>query len=459
MFRTLAARLTFLYILLFCLLSLLVFAFISSSLEENLLSRVDDYFLEEAGEFATILHQGGLEAVRAEIRLETESKGVEQLFIRIYSDQQQSVAVSDLRSWSALPELQGLNATGGQADFTMLELPGARGKARIFQQTIGQGYVFQAGMLLAEDQLLLTRLRSFFAVGFICTLIGGAVAGFWITKKALTGVRKVQERADLISQGDLSREIDFHDKSEEVNHMIASVNHMQRQIKKLIRELQDVTNNIAHDLRSPITRMRGVAETSLIGEASAEELRNMAGAVVEDCDCLVGMINTMMEIAETDAGIRPLATQQLDLALLLNDVVDLYSVPAEDKRISLELQLEAPSLPLVADRSRLQRAFANILDNALKFTPPGGRVLVTAALTDSWGTVRIADSGAGIAPADLPRVCERYYRADRSRQIPGTGLGLSLVQAIVQAHHGELEITSDGSSGTVVEVRLPLETV
>ena len=198
----------------------------------------------------------GLPAVRHEIRLETESKGVDQLFIRIYSAADGTVAVSDLRSWSALPELNNiLTSVTSEPEFSMVDLP--LGNARIYHHPIGHGYIFQAGTLLLEDQLLLDRLRRFFAIGFVCTLIGGSFIGFYISRRALQGVDKVRESADLISHGDLSREILFHDKTEEINGLISSVNHMQRQIKKLIKELQDVTNNIAHDLRSPVTRMRG----------------------------------------------------------------------------------------------------------------------------------------------------------------------------------------------------------
>ncbi len=455
MFKTLAARLTFLYLLLFSLLSLLVFGIISYSLEENLLSRADGYFAEEAGEFAKILQQGGVDAVRREIRLETESKGVDQLFIRIYSPAKGTVAVSDLRSWRTLPEFSAILSTINDGpEYFMVDLP--QGNARIFHHSIGQGYIFQAGMLLIEDQLLLERLRRFFAFGFVCTLIGGSFIGFYISRRALRGVHTVRERAELIGLGDLSQEIMFQDKTEEINHLIAAVNHMQRQIKKLIQELQDVTNNIAHDLRSPVTRMRGLAETTLTGEPTTEDYRNMAGAVVEECDSLVGMINTMLEIAEADAGIKRLDLVPVDIALMLQDLVDLFSTLAEDKHIGMTLA-EAPGPLLVAaDRSRLQRALANLLDNAIKFTPAEGAIRIYTEIVDGQVFIHIADSGSGISKADLPRVCERFFRGDGSRSTSGTGLGLSLVLMIARSHGGELQLFSEEGLGTEAVLSLPL---
>jgi len=455
-FKTLAARLTFLYLLLFSVLSLLVFVIISYSLEENLLSRIDGYLVEETGEFATILEQGGLEAVRHEIRLETESRGVDQVFIRIYSDRRQTVAVSDLRSWINFPELNDLlTSSGEQPEFLTVDPPGQRGKVRLFHHPIGQGYTFQAGMLLTQDQLLIDRLRRSFVIGFVSSLIMGTLIGLYVSRKALTGVSKVRERTDQISQGDLSHEIHFHDQTEEVNHLISSVNHMQRQMRKLIGELQDVTNNIAHDLRSPVTRMRGLAETALIGESSPEDFRNMAGAVVEECDGLVGMINTMLDIAETDAGIKRLDLKQVDVGLMLQDVVDLFSTMAEDNQVGMRLSLAPDPLIVWADRSRLQRALANVVDNAIKFTPPGGTIRVEAAVAGAMVEIRIADTGIGIAKADLAKVCDRFYRGDHSRTTPGSGLGLSLVQAIIRSHGGELQIESEEGCGTKVIIRLP----
>jgi len=220
--------------------------------------------------------------------------------------------------------------------------------------------------------------------------------------------------------------------------------------------LHDVTNNIAHDLRSPVTRIRGLAEITLSGEQSLEEYRNMSGAVIEECDSLIGMINTMLEIAETDARVKPLLVEPIDIAEILKDVVELYSPVAEDKEIKVSLRIIDSPLIVAAERSRLQRAVANLLDNALKFTPKGGWVALEARKIDNSAQILISDSGIGIEGDDLPRVWERFYRADSSRTTPGTGLGLSLVQSIVHAHGGSVEILSEKNSGTQVYVRFEL---
>jgi signal transduction histidine kinase len=244
----------------------------------------------------------------------------------------------------------------------------------------------------------------------------------------------------------------LHNQTEEVDDLIISINRMQLRIHTLIKELQDVNNNIAHDLRSPVTRIRGLAETTLSGDQSLLEYQGMSGSVIEECDSLVGMINTMLEIAETDAGVTPLDKISVNISAIIRDVAELYSPVAEDKNITISLKITDDPILISGDRSRLQRAFANLLDNALKFTQEGGWVALEAKRENHTAQIKIADSGSGISAKDLPRVWERFYRADRSRSTPGTGLGLSLVQSIILAHDGKIDITSTEGAGTQVTV-------
>jgi heavy metal sensor kinase len=456
MFRTLAARLTFLYSLLFTFLSLAIFVIVSYSLEAHLLGMVDHELKAEAEEFSRIISMDGLPALMREVQLENESEDVNEMFIRIFDADRKIVLSTDLQAWETLPAYPGGLTQGSAGWFETLTIPGQAKRARIFHQPIGMGYIFQSGIQLAKNEMLVDRFRKVFAATFTVVLLVGVFIGFHISSRALIGVSKVREAADQISCGDLSGEIMFQDKAEEINSLIHSVNHMQKRIKSLIRELQDVTNNIAHDLRSPVTRMRGLAETTLTGEQSLEEYRGLAGTVVEECDSLVGVINTMLEIAETDAGVKPLALQEVDITEIVKDVVELFSAVAEDKEIHVALKIGDSPLYVSGDRSRLQRAIANLLDNALKFTPRGGRVLLESRQEEVTVLIAVTDSGAGISHNDLPHVCERFYRADRSRSTPGTGLGLSLVQSIVKAHGGVLQVVSNETSGTRVTIRLKL---
>jgi signal transduction histidine kinase len=310
-------------------------------------------------------------------------------------------------------------------------------------------------MLTHEEQLLANFGRVFSGAFALLLLIGGSL-GFLMARRALAGIEKVRHSADRISRGDLSQPIPTNGGTVEINNLIQSFNWMQERIQTLISELQGVTNNVAHDLRSPVTRMRGLAETTLTGPQTLEEYRDLASAVIEESDRLVGIINTMLEIAETDAGIRPLSGETVDLAEIVRGVTDLYASVAEDKKIQFATHIPAPPLIVTGDRSRLQRAFANLLDNALKFTPKGGRVVVSLLQDEGLALVTFDDNGPGISAESLPRIYDRFFRGEQSRTTAGNGLGLSLVKAIIQVHGGQIDVASSPDQGSRFTISLPL---
>lgn len=457
MFRTLSARLTFLYTLLFAVLSLAVFETIDHHLEANLLQRIDAEFSGDGRECVEIYRQSGLEGLTREIFLETEGEGDEHAFIRVYSPQFDIVASSDLSRWQGLPDPIRQLETKSRKRFTTIYLPGNRDRVRLFFQDLGDGHIIQFGKILSDDEQLLKDFRRVFYLSFAVMLLAGILIGFYVAQNALSGIQRVRRGADQMSRGDLSQRIALNGGSEEIRNLTHSFNRMQDRIQSLISELRDVINNVAHDLRSPVTRMRGLAETTLTGSQSLEEYRDMAGAVVEESDRLVGMINVMLEIAETDAGLRPLAHDPVDMKQIVQDVVELYSSVAQDKGIALTTQVPETSLVVHGDRSCLQRALANLLDNAIKFTRRDGEVKVSAKAEEQSIVVRITDNGPGIPAGDLPRIYDRFFRGDQSRSTPGSGLGLSLVQSIIHAHGGKVTIKNAADQGTEAELSIPLQ--
>lgn len=306
MFRSLSARLTLLYTLLFALLSLVVFQMIDHNLETKLLQRVDAEFKGEGRECAEIYQESGLGGLTREIFLETEGEDDKHAFIRVYSPEFKVVASSNLDLWNGLPDHTQALEFNRREPFDTVYLPGRSDRVRLFFQKLGDGHLIQFGKILSDDEQLLKDFRRVFYLSFVAMLLSGILIGFYVAQNALSGIQRVRRAADQMSRGDLSQKITLNGGSEEIKNLTYSFNRMQDRIQALISELHDVTNNVAHDLRSPVTRMRGLAETTLTGDQSLEEYRDMAGAVVEESDRLVGIINIMLEIAETDAGLRPL---------------------------------------------------------------------------------------------------------------------------------------------------------
>jgi signal transduction histidine kinase len=311
------------------------------------------------------------------------------------------------------------------------------------------------GASLDRDARFLADVRRLFAAAFGLTLAAGAALGFFSTRKAMRGVERVTHTAMRIQRGDLDLRVPVGSEGIEIETLAQAFNGMLERIRTLVGEITDVSHNIAHDLRSPITRMRGAAEAALGSGDCDEACRNLCGEIIEESDRLVGMINTMLDIAETDAGVRPLKLERLDFTELVASAAELFRPVAEDRGVTLEtLRPEDPAI-VHGDPPRLQRAVSNLIDNAVKFTPGGGRVRLTVQTGDGATRLIVEDTGMGIEPGDLPRIFERFYRGDKSRSTPGNGLGLSLARSVARSHKGDILVDSVVGSGSRFELVLP----
>lgn len=297
--------------------------------------------------------------------------------------------------------------------------------------------------------------REYFGVPLAIGIIVSGAIGWFMAKRALSGVEEVTRAAVDISKGALGRRVPVTGRNDEIDRLARTFNTMVGHVQALIGQMREITENIAHDLRSPIARMRGLAEMALTGRATDEETASMAGLIIEECDRLLDLINTMLDISEAEAGLTRLDIKKTDLAELIADLRDLFQPSAEEKHIELRTAgTEQPEL-VCGDRRKLQRVFSNLLDNALKYTPDGGRVTVSITATEEDVTVTFEDTGTGIPDEDLPHIFDRFFRGEKSRSTPGNGLGLSLVQAFTLIHGGSVTAASTPNRGSQLTVTLP----
>jgi signal transduction histidine kinase len=204
-----------------------------------------------------------------------------------------------------------------------------------------------------------------------------------------------------------------------------------------------------------VTRIRGIAEVTLTTVTTLDDYKQMAGSTIEECDRLLDMINTMLVISETEAGVGKLKQEKVDLAEVIRDACELFHPLAEDKGITLGCHVRGTFI-LLGDTWLIQRMIANLLDNAIKYTSRDGSVDITAQKEDEKSvTVSFKDTGIGISEKDLPHIFERFYRGDPSRPHTGNGLGLSLAQAVAQAHGGRIHVASNPGQGSTFTITLP----
>ena len=281
----------------------------------------------------------------------------------------------------------------------------------------------------------------------------GAAGAFVIRKLFRRMVAEVSATADAIAGGDLTPRVRRSGRGDEFDRLAESINTMLERIAKLMDGVRQVSNAIAHDLRTPITRARARLEDAALHAGSESELRTGVERAVADLDNVTAVFHALMRIAEIEVGARRSAFAEVDLGPMLADLAELYGAVAEEHGLALRLAVP-DTLSILGDRDMLQQAVANLLDNAIKFSPDGGVIRLQAARVERQVRISVADEGPGIPEADRPRATERFFRGETARSTPGSGLGLALVQAVAMLHEGNL-LLEDARPGLLATIAVP----
>lgn len=445
--RSAALRFAAIYALLFGLSAVALAIFVWFATAGVLDRETDAAITADVQALSERWHVGGLPAliITIENRL---AEDVDDNAIYLVVDPSMHRIVGNLSAWpSDLPLGQ-----------TWAELPiaraGVRSVARVRRFNLPNGF----HLLVGRDVAARTRLRGLLAGalawalgGMIVLGLGGAIVVRGLFRRALADVSATMA---AISAGDLTKRVRLSGRGDEFDHLSETINDMLERISRLMDGVRQVSNAIAHDLRTPITRARARLEDAALHAVSEDDLRAALERAITDLDGITAIFQALLRIAEIEAGARRSAFARFDAAPLLSEVVDLYGPLAEERGVALTLNTSG-ELPLFGDRDLIQQAVANLLDNALKFSPKNGSVALTTEVTKDAAKLIVADHGPGIPEAERARATERFFRSDAARNTPGAGLGLALVHAVVQLHGGSLEL-ADNAPGLRATLRLPL---
>lgn len=338
-----------------------------------------------------------------------------------------------------------------------LHLPSRQGRyeLEILQAEFFDGFQFQIGISTQDRQAIIRRMEETFLFVSV-PLLGLCLAGgTLLARRTLRPVRQLIQTVESIHGGAWEAKAPRTGRGDELDNLGRLFNDLIDKINQLIRGMKNALDNVAHDLRTPMTHFRNRAELALRPDAGVEQLRLALQECLEESDQILRMLNMLMNISEAETGTLHLDRRRVDLVPLAEDVAEMYRYVAEDRGTTLGCDLP-PELFLHIDPERLSQALANVLDNAVKYTPAGGHIRLRLSIAQGMAQIEVEDSGPGIDPADREKIWDRLYRG-RHGGTRGIGLGLSLVRAIVVAHGGTVWAENRPEGGARFQLRLPLE--
>ncbi|MBZ5559647.1 MAG: HAMP domain-containing histidine kinase [Acidobacteriia bacterium] len=395
------------------------------------------------GDYAAAYARGGVRVLAATVRAEQEA-APERLFVRVVNRGVEAIVLSNAEGW----------------DPATLETASVQ---------LADGTLVQVGKSTEAREALLARFRAVLGVVALSIVVIALTGGWLATQSAVVPIRRLTRAVRrIIRTGRTDARVPVAGTDDAIDELTVLFNTMLDKIEGLVDGMRGALDNVSHDLRTPLTRLRGTAEMALAAAASGDDrerdvqYREALADCVEETDRVLVMLNTLMDISEAESGAMKLTREPVPLAEVVARAVDLYRDVADAKGVSLVSHVASgfsrttDDVVVTGDRIRLDQVAANLLDNAIKYTPAGGDVRIDVRRDGDAAVLQVRDTGQGIPADELPRVFDRLFRGDASRTERGLGLGLSLVKAVVEAHGGEVQATSEPGQGATFTVRLPL---
>ena len=449
LFRTTAFKLSLAYLVLFSIGAGLVLTRVGARVKEVLDEQIQLTVDAEIRALSEQYAQGGLRQLTTALERRVRAPGSSLYLLTTHSGE---VIVGNIEPPTAAP-------SGGpdlvEAPYQRRGEPGVEHPALLRLFLIPGGFRLIIGHDIEDHQVLRDILRRALGVSLFWLALVGALGGLFVAHRMLERVDVMSASARRIMAGDLNERLAVSGAGDELDRLAENFNAMLERIDELMSGLREVSDNIAHDLKTPLTRLRNRAEAALRGASDNGEHGEALNAVIEESDALIRVFNALLMIARAEAGYSSDNLTTFDAGAVVADIAEMYEPVAEEQGVGLEAETET-GLVVSGSRELLGQAVVNLVDNALKYGASGEtpRIDVRAKRVGDQVEITVADHGPGIAPEDRERVVGRFVRLENSRSRPGSGLGLSMAAAVARLHHGVLRI-EDNAPGLRVVLSLP----
>jgi signal transduction histidine kinase len=454
--RSTGFRLTARYAFIFIFSSLVLFVIAYMLLSWVVREQDRKFLAQKLSEYSYIERSKGSAALVDFVRRDAEDEDVtDEYFVRIEEASGQSALTITPSAWKPLPaDLFAGERTADGVQWLLWHPEGSKDIYEFAARRQPDGVSVIVGGDAQEREELLSQFQLIF-MGIAGTMVLiGVAAGTVMAGRTLSPIRDLIATVRSIDLGRLEARVPTRHTGDELDELASLFNAMLDRISTLIQGMREALDNVAHDLRTPATRARAVIETVLQSKADERVLREALMDCAEETDRIMTMLTTLMDISEAETGTMRLSMKPVNMSSLIEESAEMYDYLAQEKGIALVVDAP-PGIVAQADASRIRQVLANLLDNALKYSKPGGTVLVQARQTPGAVSVMVKDNGVGIPAVDMPRIFERLYRGDKSRSHRGLGLGLALVRAVLKAHGGNIQVESEVGQGTRFSFVLP----
>ncbi len=454
--RSFRFRITLLFTIIFLLCSLILYVASYFIISSSIISEEYAFLESKLLEYWAIYQTGSLDLLIKEISLQRFLKEEKLYMVRIAGrynntlylfvpDHWRGFHFYELEKFRFIKEGEIIklasHETSQELDISSVYLPDQN--------------ILQIGISNTQREKTLAQFRQAFFLVIIPLIVLSFLGGLFFSSRFLSPVKSlVNVTKEIIKTGQMNMRIPLPKNKDELDEVIVLFNQMLEKIDNLMRNLHHTLDNVAHEIRTPLTRLRGIADMALNSPRDKKTMGKALSEGISESEHILHLLNTLLDISEAESGVINLNKKKIDLSELILDLSDFYHYLAEEKKITLNNQF-VHGLFVFADINRIRQILSNLLENAFKYTPPEGKIEVTTWSENEQVVIQVKNTGSGIADDDIKQIWNRFYRSKEAKQQKGAGLGLSLAKAVVEAHGGQISAQSVVGEYTAFQVRLP----